>query len=105
LFLFNLIHFETLFKVDIFILKHRSFDLQAFARRVQKTVSEDTSQKLFFATPEDIILHKLEWYKEGGKVSDRQWNDVIGILKIQGLQLDIPYINQWAKELSVSNLL
>ena len=48
---FNLIHLETLFKIDIFILKHRPFDKQAFARRVQKTVSEDTSQKLFFSTP------------------------------------------------------
>ena len=101
---FNLIHLETLFKVDIFVLKHRPFDLQAFARRVQKIVSEDTSQKLFFATPEDIILHKLKWYKEGGKVSDRQWNDVIGILKVQGAQLDMSYLKQWAKELSVSTL-
>ena len=102
---FNLIHLETLFKVDIFILKHRPFDIQAFARRVQKTVSEDISQKLFFATPEDVILHKLEWYKEGGKVSDRQWSDIIGILRVQGSQLDIPYLDQWAQELRVSNLL
>ncbi|OHB99492.1 MAG: hypothetical protein A3G70_08200 [Planctomycetes bacterium RIFCSPLOWO2_12_FULL_39_13] len=102
---FNLIHLETLFKVDVFILKHRSFDIQAFARRVQKTVSEHIPQKLFFSTPEDVILHKLEWYKEGGKVSDRQWSDIIGILRVQGSQLDIPYLDQWARELSVSTLL
>jgi len=39
---------------------------------VEKNISEDTSQKLYFATPEDIVLNKLEWYKAGGEVSDRQ---------------------------------
>lgn len=102
---FNLIHLETLFKVDVFILKHRPFDIQAFARRAQKTVSEHISQKLFFPAPEDVILHKLEWYKEGGKVSDSQWNDILGILKVQGTQLDMQYLNKWAGELNVSHLL
>src|SRR4030043_2409703 len=53
---FNLIHLETLFKVDVFPLKNHPFDQEAFQRRLQKAPSEDTSQKLFFATPEDIIL-------------------------------------------------
>lgn len=86
-------------------LKDRAFDRQAFLRRFQKTVSEDASQQLFFATPEDIILNKLEWYKTAGGVSDRQWNDVLGVLKVQGAQLDMAYLRRWAKELSISNLL
>ena len=102
---FNLIHLETMFKIDVFILKNRQFDRQAFLRRVQKTVAEDTSQQLFFATPEDIILNKLEWYKIGEEVSDRQWNDIIGVLKVQGSGLDMVYLKKWAKELSVSILL
>jgi len=102
---FNLIHLETLFKVDIFPLKNHPFDQQAFSRRLQKPISEDASGQLFFATPEDIILHKLTWYKAGEEVSDRQWNDVLGVLKVQGNQLDMNYLNQWAKELSVSELL
>lgn len=102
---FNLIHFETMFKVDVFVLKDRAFDRQAFLRRFQKPVSEDASQQLFFATPEDIILNKLEWYKTAGGVSDRQWNDVLGVLKVQGTQLDMAYLRRWAKELSISNLL
>jgi len=72
---------------------------------VEKNISEDTSQKLYFATPEDIVLNKLEWYKAGGEVSDRQWYDVIGVLKIQGTQLDMVYLRQWAEELSISDLL
>jgi hypothetical protein len=102
---FNLIHLETLFKVDIFPLKNYPFDQQAFSRRLRKAISEDTSQQLFFATPEDIVLHKLSWYKVGAEVSDRQWNDVQGVLKVQGDQLDMAYLNHWAKELSVSQLL
>jgi hypothetical protein len=102
---FNLIHLETLFKVDIFPLKNYPFDQQAFSRRLRKAISEDTSQQLFFATPEDIVLHKLSWYKVGAEVSDRQWNDVQGVLKVQGDQLDMAYLNHWAKELSVSELL
>jgi len=102
---FNLIHLETLFKVDIFPLKNHPFDQQAFQRRLQKAISEETSQQLFFATPEDIILHKLVWYKTGEEVSDRQWIDVQGVLKVQGDQLDMAYLNHWAKELGVSELL
>jgi hypothetical protein len=102
---FNLIHLETLFKVDIFPLKNHPFDQQAFSRRLQRALSEDASSQLFFATPEDIILHKLTWYKAGEEVSDRQWNDVLGVLKVQGDQLDMTYLNQWAKGLSVSELL
>jgi hypothetical protein len=102
---FNLIHLETLFKVDVFPLKNHPFDREAFSRRLRKVISEDTSSQLFFATPEDIILHKLTWYKAGEEVSDRQWNDVLGVLKVQGNQLDMSYLNQWAKELSVSELL
>ncbi len=102
---FNLIHLETLFKVDIFPVKHNLFDRQAFSRRLQKAFSEDPSRQLFFATPEDTILHKLAWYKAGEEISDGQWNDVQGVLKVQGDQLDMAYLNRWAKELSVSELL
>jgi hypothetical protein len=102
---FNLIHLETLFKVDIFPLKNHPFDQQAFQRRLQKSFSEDASQQLFFATPEDIILHKLTLYKAGEGVSDRQWIDVQGVLKVQGDQLDMVYLKGWAERLTVFNLL
>jgi hypothetical protein len=58
-----------------------------------------------FVSPEDTILHKLASYKAGEEISDRQWNDVQGVLKVQGDQLDMAYLNRWAKELSVSELL
>jgi hypothetical protein len=102
---FNLIHLETMFKVDIFVLRNRAFDKQAFLRRVKKPVSEDGSLQFYFSTPEDIILNKLEWYKTGGEVSERQWNDILGVMKVQGEQLDMSYLKQWAEKLSILNLL
>jgi len=102
---FNIIHLESLYKVDIFILQEHPFDLQALARRVQKRVSEDNPQEPFFSTPEDIILNKLKWYKDGGGVSDRQWNDILGVLKVQGKDLDMPYLSEWAEKLNLSALL
>jgi hypothetical protein len=102
---FNLIHFETMFKVDVFVLKNRPFDRQAFSRRIQRPVSENGLLQLFFATPEDIILNKLEWFKKGGEVSDRQWSDVLGVMKVQGAELDTSYLKQWAEKLGIFNLL
>ncbi|MBI5407581.1 MAG: hypothetical protein HZA18_07805 [Nitrospirae bacterium] len=107
---FNIIHLESLYKVDIFILQEHPFDLQALARRVQKKVSEDNPQEPFFTTPEDIILNKLKWYKDGGGVFDRQWydilgNDILGVLKVQGKDLDMPYLSEWAEKLNLSALL
>lgn len=102
---FNLIHLETMFKVDVFILKGDPFSRGVFSRRLHRVVSEDLSQKLYFASPEDIILSKLEWYKSGNEVADRQWSDILGIIKVQGNKLDIGYMEIWAERLSVAKLL
>jgi len=103
---FNLIHLDTMFKVDVFILKDRPFDREGFSRRIQKTVSsEDPEKRLYFASPEDTVLNKLEWYRKGGEVSDRQWNDVLGILKVQAKDLDMDYMKKWAENLGLSHIL
>jgi hypothetical protein len=103
---FNLLHLDTMFKVDVFIPKTRPFD-QEVRRRVQRTklnISENT--RLFnFESPEDVILTKLEWYRMGGEVSDRQWNDILGVLKVQGTNLDMTYLQRWASSLRVADLL
>jgi hypothetical protein len=102
---FNLIHFATMFKVDVFVLQETPFEMQVLARRIKKPVTEDAAIQLFFATPEDIILSKLVWFKKGGSVSDRQWGDILGIMKVQGEKLDKAYIMHWAKNLEVDRLL
>jgi len=102
---FNLIHFATMFKVDVFVLRENPFERQALARRVKKPVSEDATKQLFFATPEDIILSKIIWFKKGGGVSDRQWSDILGVMKVQGQKLDRNYLEHWAIDIEVDGLL
>jgi hypothetical protein len=102
---FNLIHFESMFKVDVFVPAARPFERQVFSRRLSRAVTEDGSQKLFFSSPEDIILRKLVWYQSSGEVSDRQWEDVLGVLKVQSEKLDKVYLVDWAAKLGVLELL
>ncbi len=102
---FNIIHRETMFKVDVFIPRPRPF-LQAQLDRAQRqTFSFETEMSAKFASPEDTILSKLEWYRMGGEVSDRQWRDILGVLKTRAGELDLEYLRQWAAELHVSDLL
>jgi hypothetical protein len=102
---FNLIHLKTMFKVDVFIRKERPFDRIQFKRRIEQVLVADPEQKAFMSSAEDIILAKLEWYRSGGEVSDRQWRDILGVLKVQTGRLDLDYLREWAVELKVIDLL
>jgi hypothetical protein len=102
---FNIIHRETMFKVDVFI-PHTRPSLQSRLARAQRQVfAFDKKISANFASPEDTILSKLEWYRMGGEVSDRQWRDVLGVLKIRAGELDLEYLRKWAVELEVGDLL
>jgi hypothetical protein len=57
-----------------------------------------------FSSPEDTVLHKLRWYRMGNEVSERQWNDILGILKVQKDTLDQGYLDRWAGALGVVDL-
>lgn len=102
---FNVIHLATMMKIDVFILKERAFDLEAFARVTCSPLDENHDRVFPLTTAEDIILHKLEWFRLGGGVSERQWEDVLGVFRIQGGALDLGYLDRWARELGVDDLL
>lgn len=102
---FNLIHYETAFKVDIFIRKSRAFDQMQLERRQPSVIATDPEQSVYVTSPEDVILSKLEWYRMGGEVSDRQWRDILGVLKTRAGELDLDYLRRWARELNVADLL
>ncbi len=100
---FNLIHEETMLKVDIFT------NIEALQ---QDQLSRATSVRLpglnvavKIATAEDIILSKLVWYRKGGSVSERQWGDILGVLSVSGETLDYQYLNAWAAELQLTESL
>ncbi len=101
---FNLIHLETMFKVDVFVPKLRAFDREQMRRRARHVVVAEPELAIYVATAEDTILAKLEWYRLGGGVSERQWRDVIGVITVQAERLDTAYLRCWAPSLGVADL-
>jgi hypothetical protein len=101
---FNLIHNGTGIKVDVFLLKSDPMALQEMIRRRAFPIPGSPGASLQFASAEDTILQKLHWYQIGNRVSDRQWTDVLGVLKVQR-RLDFDYLKEWAPRLGVEDLL
>ncbi len=93
---FNALHLETGTKLDFFVLKPREYDRVALDRR--------SGERLSFMTAEDVLLGKLEWYRLGDETSERQWNDILGILRTQA-NLDVEYLKKWAGAVGVLDLL
>ncbi len=102
---FNVLHQPTLFKVDVFIRKPTAFENGTFQRARRGELAESEPEQAWMTSPEDIILHKLVWYQMGNRVSERQWLDVLGVLKVQGTALDTAYLRDWAAQLGVADLL
>ena len=93
------------FKIDVFIVKNQPYDSQALTRCQPDTLDEESSRKFYLSSPEDIILNKLQWYQVGGGVSEQQWKDVLGVLKVQSDKLDLEYLRYWASRLNLTDLL
>lgn len=99
----NLIHQPTMLKIDLFVAGGTPLDAQQLARRQRVTLGD--GRELYVHPPEDILLQKLRWYQLGGGKSDRQWRDVIAIIRVQGQRLDRDYARTNAPALGVSDLL
>lgn len=69
------------------------------------TFEDTTNVEFYFSSPEDIIIQKLQWYKMGGLVSERQWLDVMGVIKVQKDSLEKKYLERWSRKLGLSSLL
>jgi hypothetical protein len=102
---FNVIHIATAFKIDVFVPASTAYADVEMERRESQVIDEDTGEKMVFSTAEDTLLAKLLWYRQGAEVSDRQWRDVLGILRVAGGSLDKSYLLRWAVELRVADLL
>ena len=105
--MFNLIHFASSFKFDIYPLKPDTYSQTALARRRKIRHSFDGRSFLEFdvESPEDVVLAKLMWYRSGGAVSERQWADVLDVIRVQAERLDQTYLRHWAPGLKVADLL
>jgi hypothetical protein len=102
---FNLIHLDTMLKIDVFVSRDRPFDRRAFERSRPASIGGQRGATLPISSAEDVVLAKLEWYRRGGGVSERQWSDVIGVLRVAGSALDLGYLRPSAIELGIGDLL
>jgi hypothetical protein len=102
---FNLIQLQTLLKVDIFVAKDDAASREQMQRRQRFSVGEDPRRDLVVASPEDVVAHKLYWFSLGDEVSDRQWQDALGVLEVGRDRLDLLYLRHIAGLLGVENLL
>jgi hypothetical protein len=103
---FNVIHLATMFKADVFIFKGDLWSHEEMTRaRTEQLDLAEGKAAIRFASPEDTLLHKMIWYKLGNQSSDRQWGDILGVLKVQGEELNQEYLEHWAPLLEVLDLL
>jgi hypothetical protein len=103
---FNLIHLPTFYKIDVFVPSKEGWPSEEISRVRKHNLTEDSNAPgVFFSSPEDNILHKLEWFRKGGEISEQQWTDVVGVLQVQGNALDLSYLRRWSALLGVDDLL
>ncbi len=102
---FNLIHLRTLFKVDVFVAKDDAASREEMQRRQRFAVSDEPRRDLVVASPEDVVAQKLYWFSLGDEVSERQWTDAVGVLKVRGDRVDLVYLRHIAEWLGIETLL
>lgn len=105
--MFNLIHLASSYKYDIYPLSPQPYHQAAFARRrdVESSLAGAEPVRFYVSSAEDTILAKLTWYRAGGQVSERQWGDVLDVIRVKRDLLDLTYLRHWAPHLQVEDLL
>ncbi|MEZ5288188.1 MAG: hypothetical protein R2712_25995 [Vicinamibacterales bacterium] len=99
---FSVVHLETMLKVDVFVVGASDLRRRELGRIWRARL--DTGRELPVASPEDTVLAKLAWFRRGGEVSERQWTDVIGLLRVAA-RMDAEYLETGATAHGVSDLL
>jgi hypothetical protein len=101
---FQLVHRRDYLRVDVFLTPDRAFDREKQRRALRMTLDPATGASLRVTSAEDIVLQKLLWFRKGGEVSDRQWRDVLAVLKANRAP-DLEHLKSWAQTLGISDLL
>jgi hypothetical protein len=90
-------------RIDLYVCGDKTFDQESMRRRAPFQLL--SGARIWISSAEDSVVRKLDWYRRGGEVSDRQWRDVLGMLRICGTKIDRVYLEREAKEVGVSDLL
>jgi hypothetical protein len=97
---FNIVHLKTMFKVDMFVSDRRPLLVEEMQRRHGFELGHPP-RTVYVCSAEDIVVQKLDWFEKGQRISDRQWGDLIGVLKVRRGALDLVYIRRWADALGL----
>jgi hypothetical protein len=100
----NVLHLASGFKVDLFMKGAAPHQRAALARSIDRQL-EPGERAFRIAALEDILLYKLQWFRAGGEQSDRQWSDVVGMVRLHRDRLDRTHLAHWCKQLGVDDLL
>ena len=102
---FDVIHLRSYFKADVFIPKGDEASRLELERRQRFVITESPRREIVVASPEDTVAQKLYWYALGDRVSERQWIDALGVIKVGGDTLDLGYLGRACTLLDVEELL
>jgi hypothetical protein len=97
---FNILHPQSGLKVDVMVADDTEFNASRFARTRRLSIS--AALEATFASPEDVIVKKLEYYRDGG--SEKHLRDIAGVIKVLGPELDIGYLERWTQRLGLARL-
>ena len=97
---FNILHPRSGLKIDVMVASSSEFDESRFSRA--RTLPTGPSSEVVFASPEDVIIKKLDYYRQGE--SDKHLRDIAGVVKVMGDELDRGYIERWARRLGLESL-
>jgi hypothetical protein len=101
----NIFDMRSAMKIDIFVAGFDAWDREQLKRARSEAIARQEGSDVVLPTPEDTVLAKLSWYRKGGETSDRQWADILGVLKVQAGRLDLDHMRRWAKSIGVGDLL
>jgi hypothetical protein len=103
---FNVIHHATGIKIDVFVAPDAPFEREIATRVIREKLEDAADARTYpFSSAEDIVLQKLRWYRKSGRILERQWQDVLGIFRVQGPVIDVEYLKRWAATIGVADLL
>jgi hypothetical protein len=103
--MFTMVHTASFVKIDVHVVPRSGIYKEEIERGRWQRLGPDHPDDIRIVTPEDLVLQKLRWYLEAGGVSEKQWRDVLGILKARGHSLDFEYVRKWAPVLGISGVL
>ena len=100
----NAFYLPVVTKIDFFGRGYEPFDESEFSRR-RPVVVRASGETIVVKSAEDTVLRKLLWFREGGEVSEKQWRDIVSVLRISGTTIDDAYLTSWASRLELGALL